>query len=256
MGARRYSASTGRFLQRDQYDGALDNLGLASDPLTGSRYALAAGNPVSFIETDGHKFEDTGGGGAAAAISCDALPTQSFCGPLARGGRGNPDPAGLASGGGGGGSAASFILGSLKNAAAWCGKRQLCADAVSTAAGAVAAPIGLLCLPAAGACTIVIAASVRGGVSYGLAKAGGRSTKTALLNAGQATLFGGGRQAMKNRFPGTKPLELAKRGIRAANGERVVKAGWNGAVILSKDGQIVRKYTPPRQIPVYARKRR
>jgi RHS repeat-associated protein len=54
MGARRYSASTGRFMQRDAYDGALDNLDLSSDPLTGNRYALAAGNPVNFVETDGH----------------------------------------------------------------------------------------------------------------------------------------------------------------------------------------------------------
>jgi RHS repeat-associated protein len=99
MGARRYSAATGRFLQYDLYSGALDNLGLSADPLTQNRYAFAAGNPISFIETDGHKFEDTGGGGAAAAISCDALPTQSFCGPLARGGVGNPNP----SGGGGSG---------------------------------------------------------------------------------------------------------------------------------------------------------
>ncbi|MFN0154524.1 MAG: RHS repeat domain-containing protein [Gaiella sp.] len=55
MGFRRYSASTGRFFQRDQYDNALDNLGLSEDPLTGNRYGMAAGNPVNFVEVDGHK---------------------------------------------------------------------------------------------------------------------------------------------------------------------------------------------------------
>jgi RHS repeat-associated protein len=55
MGARRYSASTGRFLQYDLYYNALDNLGLAEDPLTQNRYALAGANPVNFVEVDGHR---------------------------------------------------------------------------------------------------------------------------------------------------------------------------------------------------------
>ncbi len=54
MGARRYSASTGRFLQYDLYSKALDNLGLSEDPLTQNRYALAGANPVNFVEIDGH----------------------------------------------------------------------------------------------------------------------------------------------------------------------------------------------------------
>jgi YD repeat-containing protein len=54
MGARRYGPDTGAFLQQDMYAGALSNLGLSLDPLTQNRYALAGGNPISYIETDGH----------------------------------------------------------------------------------------------------------------------------------------------------------------------------------------------------------
>ncbi len=57
MGARRYSATSGRFLQVDLYTDALDNLGLSQDPLTQNRYALAAGNPVNYVELDGHRVE-------------------------------------------------------------------------------------------------------------------------------------------------------------------------------------------------------
>ena len=47
MGARRYSASSGRFLQQDIYYGAIDNLGLAQDPLTANRYLFTGANPVN-----------------------------------------------------------------------------------------------------------------------------------------------------------------------------------------------------------------
>ena len=65
MGARRFSPDTGRFIQRDQYHDALADLGLATDPLSGNRYALAAGNPLSFVEVDGHALDIPSGGGAA-----------------------------------------------------------------------------------------------------------------------------------------------------------------------------------------------
>ena len=55
MGARRFSPDTRRFLQQDQYDDALADVGLSEDPLTSNRYSLAAGNPVSFVESDGHE---------------------------------------------------------------------------------------------------------------------------------------------------------------------------------------------------------
>lgn len=57
MGARRFSPRTGRFLAQDSYVGALADLGLGSDPLTGNRYSLAGGNPVSYVEVDGHRVE-------------------------------------------------------------------------------------------------------------------------------------------------------------------------------------------------------
>jgi hypothetical protein len=46
------------FLQGDVYMGALDDLGLSSDPLSANRYALAGGNPISFVELDGHVVGD------------------------------------------------------------------------------------------------------------------------------------------------------------------------------------------------------
>jgi RHS repeat-associated protein len=67
MGARRFGPDTAHFLQEDQYAGALDNLGLATDPLSQNRYDLAGGNPINFVETDGHMVEASGGGGAGPA---------------------------------------------------------------------------------------------------------------------------------------------------------------------------------------------
>jgi RHS repeat-associated protein len=90
MGVRRYGPDIGRFLQADVFAGALADLGLSLDPLTQNRYALAGGNPVSFIELDGHRaLADGGGGGSPApaptpsplpqvdscAILCTVLPT-------------------------------------------------------------------------------------------------------------------------------------------------------------------------------------
>ncbi len=61
MGARRYGPDTTRFLQQDMFYGALANLDLALDPLTQNPYALAGGNPISYIETDGHMVTSDGG---------------------------------------------------------------------------------------------------------------------------------------------------------------------------------------------------
>ena len=57
MGARRYSATTGRWLSQDIYYGALDNLGLSQDPLTANRYAFLGANPINYVEADGHVSE-------------------------------------------------------------------------------------------------------------------------------------------------------------------------------------------------------
>ena len=66
MGARRFGPDMGRFFQPDAFDGALSDVGLTLDPLTQNRYALAGGNPISYIETEGHMFAAYGGVGAAA----------------------------------------------------------------------------------------------------------------------------------------------------------------------------------------------
>ncbi|WP_433649102.1 DNRLRE domain-containing protein [Micromonospora zamorensis] len=65
MGARRYGPSSGRFLQADAYANAVNDLGLALDPLTQNRYALAGGNPISYVEVDGHMVTADGGGGGS-----------------------------------------------------------------------------------------------------------------------------------------------------------------------------------------------
>jgi RHS repeat-associated protein len=64
MGARRFAADPGRFLEQDLFMGALSDLGLTLDPLTQNRYGLAGGNPISFIEWDGHYATFNGHGNA------------------------------------------------------------------------------------------------------------------------------------------------------------------------------------------------
>jgi len=54
MGARRFGPDIAHFLQQDFYEDALDDVDLSNDPLTQNRYDLAGGNPVSFVELDGH----------------------------------------------------------------------------------------------------------------------------------------------------------------------------------------------------------
>jgi RHS repeat-associated protein len=58
MGFRTYSPGRNQFLTRDNYNGALNDLGLDTDPWTGSRYAFGGGNPVSRVELDGHCSRD------------------------------------------------------------------------------------------------------------------------------------------------------------------------------------------------------
>jgi RHS repeat-associated protein len=56
MGARFFSPDYGSFIQEDYLRDALDDVDLASDPLTGTRYGLTGGNPINFVEVDGHGF--------------------------------------------------------------------------------------------------------------------------------------------------------------------------------------------------------
>ena len=77
------------------YHGALANLGLSLDPLTQNSYALAGGNPISYIETDGHAVTPDGGGGGSYTPN----PTSSTTGSTS-----------------GGSSGSTNVLGSVKNA--------------------------------------------------------------------------------------------------------------------------------------------
>lgn len=54
MGFRDYDPGLNRFLTRDMYNGALDDVALGSDPWNTNRYAFAGGNPISRVEFDGH----------------------------------------------------------------------------------------------------------------------------------------------------------------------------------------------------------
>ncbi|MBO9521461.1 MAG: RHS repeat-associated core domain-containing protein [Nocardioidaceae bacterium] len=55
MGFRNYDPGLNRFLTRDMYSGALDDLALGTDPWSTNRYSFAGGNPISGIELDGHR---------------------------------------------------------------------------------------------------------------------------------------------------------------------------------------------------------
>jgi len=54
MGARFFSPDFGTFLQQDYLRDALGDIDLATDPLTNTRYGLTGGNPINFVEVDGH----------------------------------------------------------------------------------------------------------------------------------------------------------------------------------------------------------
>jgi RHS repeat-associated protein len=80
MGARRFDPTTQRFLQMDQYQGALADLTLSADPLTQNRYNLAGGNPLSAVEYDGHKLAlDDGAGGGATSATCTGSENSGEC---------------------------------------------------------------------------------------------------------------------------------------------------------------------------------
>jgi RHS repeat-associated protein len=68
MGARRFAPDIGRFISSDFYTDALADIGLSTDPLAQNRYALAGGNPVGYIEVDGHKIEAGGGGTSTGCL--------------------------------------------------------------------------------------------------------------------------------------------------------------------------------------------
>ncbi|MHA4817228.1 golvesin C-terminal-like domain-containing protein, partial [Streptomyces aculeolatus] len=67
MGFRDYDPSLNRFLTRDLYNGALADMSLGADRITGNRYAFAGGNPTTGIELDGHGLAC---GGEGDDVSC------------------------------------------------------------------------------------------------------------------------------------------------------------------------------------------
>jgi RHS repeat-associated protein len=79
MGTRRFDPTAQRFLQMDQYQGALADLTLSADPLTQNRYNLAGGNPLSAVEYDGHKLALDGGGGGATSATCTGSENSGEC---------------------------------------------------------------------------------------------------------------------------------------------------------------------------------
>ena len=98
MGARRFGPDTNRFLNQDLVHGSLDNLALSTDPLTANRYALAAGNPISYAEWDGHIAQPDGGGGTGTTSGGTSQCYEAFaCNPSAASAY-TPTPAGTTSG--------------------------------------------------------------------------------------------------------------------------------------------------------------
>ncbi|MFC5268522.1 DNRLRE domain-containing protein [Kribbella qitaiheensis] len=64
MGFREYNPGLNRFLSRDMFAGALQDMALGSDPWNTNRYMFGGGNPVSRVEQSGHmNREETASGG-------------------------------------------------------------------------------------------------------------------------------------------------------------------------------------------------
>lgn len=77
MGARRFAAHSTRFVQQDLLSGAGADVRLAKDLLTADRYGLAGGNPIGYVEFNGHyprEDGEGGGGGPPNAPPPDAAP--------------------------------------------------------------------------------------------------------------------------------------------------------------------------------------
>ncbi|TGN66335.1 hypothetical protein EXE59_22035 [Nocardioides eburneiflavus] len=77
MGFRNYDPGLNRFLTRDMYNGALDDLALGMDPWNTNRYAFSGGNPITGVELDGHA--STGGDGAAGGNPSQETFEDDWC---------------------------------------------------------------------------------------------------------------------------------------------------------------------------------
>jgi RHS repeat-associated protein len=185
MGARRFGPDIGSFLQQDMFAGALADLGLATDPLTQNRYALAGGNPISNVEIDGHMLLADGGGGGSTSPN----PSTSSGGSSSGSGGGD-------SGGGGlfgflhtvgdwisdhkaeiAGVAVGFVVGAACEAAT-AGAGTIACGALAGAAGnlttyAIKTPANQMSL--GGALKEAAVGAVAGGVTAGLGSLAGRA---------------------------------------------------------------------------------
>ncbi|WP_382054208.1 DNRLRE domain-containing protein [Streptomyces atrovirens] len=81
MGFRDYDPGLNRFTTRDMYNGALADMSLGTDPYTGNRYAFTGGNPVSYVELDGHMPAPIDGGGSSTPPPTGGCGTPGFIGP-------------------------------------------------------------------------------------------------------------------------------------------------------------------------------
>jgi RHS repeat-associated protein len=132
MGFREYNPGLNRFLSRDMFNGALDDMALGTDPWNTNRYAFAGGNPLSRVELDGHyavlngeqvtENGTTGGTNPANATIADQTSgsgsTGSDAGSCACG---RARPGGVSPAGEGTGSALSDIGNLLGGGASWLG---------------------------------------------------------------------------------------------------------------------------------------
>ncbi|TCC03977.1 DNRLRE domain-containing protein [Kribbella soli] len=73
MGFREYNPGLNRYLSRDYYNGALQDLALGTDPWNTNRYAFAGGNPITGIELDGHYAIDDDGNPVKPLTPHDAV---------------------------------------------------------------------------------------------------------------------------------------------------------------------------------------
>ncbi len=212
MGARRFGPDIGAFLQQDQFEGALADLGLALDPLTQNRYGLAGGNPISNVEIDGHMVLADGGGGGSTSPN----PSSSTGGSSSGGGsNSNSD------GGGGGGGLTGF----LHKAGDWLSQHK--AEVAGVAVGFV---VGAACeVATAGAGTIGCGA---------LAGAAGNLTTYAIKTpANQQSLGGAAKEAAVGAVAGGLTAGLGSLASKALGSLGSKVAGSLGKAASDEGGE-------------------
>jgi RHS repeat-associated protein len=74
MGFREYNPSLNRFLTRDMFNGALQDIALGTDPWNANRYMFGGGNPISRVELDGHMNSTEDGASGGGTITPGSIP--------------------------------------------------------------------------------------------------------------------------------------------------------------------------------------